>query len=170
MILGCGRWSVADDSAGLEVARLLSLRALPGATVLALESPGEAIADLDPCETRLLVIVDAAPATESHPAGDWVRLDYFGAKHRLVWEPATNTHALGVAEGLELAAALGRSPECVWIYVLLGETFERGMSRSPAVDQAIPGLADRMEHDVRDWLATRSCTSSLSYTTCSTPR
>lgn len=159
---------MADDSAGLEVARLLALRALPEATVLVEESSGAAIAEMDPRETGLLVIVDAARASDGHPAGTSLRLDYFDDRHRLAWAPTANTHALGVAEGLELAAALGNLPGRVWVYVLLGENFERAMTRSAAVDRAIPDLVNRIEHDVRDWLATRPCTSCPSSMTYST--
>jgi hydrogenase maturation protease len=52
-----------------------------------------------------------------------------------------STHALGVAEAIELARALGRLPARLEVYAIEGARFTAGAGLSPAVEQAVGKLA-----------------------------
>ena len=59
------------------------------------------------------------------------------------------THALGVAEGIALARALGKRPERLHIYSIEARTFEVGHETSVEVVQAADELANRIASLIR---------------------
>jgi hydrogenase maturation protease len=83
------------------------------------------------------VVVDAA-ASGAQP-GTIHRYDAFVLGH-----PATSTHALGVADAVELARALGRLPPRVDVYAVEGEDFGYGSGLTPAVADAVAELTRRL--------------------------
>ena len=64
---------------------------------------------------------------------------------------ASSTHALGLAEAVELARSLGRLPQRVVVYGIEGESFAFGKGLSAAVAAA----ADRVTEEVL------ACTRSI---------
>ena len=65
-----------------------------------------------------------------------------------VWEGAdsaprssTSTHAVGLAEAIELARTLGRLPARLVVYGIEGERFEAGTGLTPAVSAALAAVA-----------------------------
>ena len=154
-IVGCGRWSMGDDQAGLVVADRLREKDLPRTVVVRDEAPGSELAtELTP-DIGLLIIVDAAPADERHPPGSSARLDYRRQPDLLLPKARGSTHALSVDAGLELAEALGLLPKDVWVYAIFGKHFERHLGLSPAAEAGIAPLVARIERDVRQWLVAR---------------
>jgi hydrogenase maturation protease len=144
LVIGLGNPVRGDDRAGLEVARRVRERA-PDA-VRAIEVEREPSGLIDAWEgARLAIVVDAAAAA-SRP-GAVHRLDASSRPLPPGLRPAS-THALGLAETIELARALGRLPERLLVYAIEGERFEAGAAISPAVEAAIDGVVERVLADV----------------------
>jgi hydrogenase maturation protease len=56
----------------------------------------------------------------------------------------SSSHALGVAETVELARSLGRLPQCLLAYLVEGEQFETGVPLSPVIAAAVADVAERV--------------------------
>lgn len=154
-IVGCGRWSMGDDQAGLVVASCLTELGLPDTLVVGDETPGCGLVPEQADGTELLVLVDAAPADDAHPAGSFARIDYRKYAELLAEGTKGCTHTLGVSAGLRLAGELGVLPGHVWIYVLFGTRFERHLELSAAVREGVEPVVERIELDVKRWLCAR---------------
>jgi hydrogenase maturation protease len=132
-VIGLGNEWRGDDGVGVEVARRVGGRVLDGepiGIVTALEGEDE------------VVLVDAV-STGAAPGTLFV----FEASAEPLPTPifgASSTHALGLAEALELARALGRLPRRVVVYGVEGESFAFGKGLSAAVAEA----ADRLTGEV----------------------
>ena len=125
-VIGIGNEWRSDDAAGLEVARRLG----------GIELPGEPIGLVDALDGATdVVVVDAvssgaAPGTlRVFEAGNEpLPVELFGS---------SSTHALGVAEAIEIARSLGRLPARVRVYGIEGATFDYGRGLSPEVEKAV---------------------------------
>ncbi|ROR32754.1 hydrogenase maturation protease [Inmirania thermothiophila] len=97
------------DAVGLEAGRLLAAGPLPaGVEVRCLDRPGAAlVAHLEGAEAVLVL-----DAVAGRPPGAVVRL---GRGELLRRSRPASTHALGVAEALALAEALGLLPPRLWL-------------------------------------------------------
>src|SRR5208283_2084444 len=62
---------------------------------------------------------------------------------------SSSTHAVGIAEAIELARALGRLPERVVIYGVEGASFEAGSPLSMPVRRALPRVATAVLEEAR---------------------
>lgn len=198
-IVGCGRWSMGDDAAGLLTAEELQRRNIANVRVVFDEAPGANLAGESDDKAELLIIVDAAREDGTHTAGRWSKfivadealghgspVSVRASKHRderqaervpmrgaasgdVEWRGSEavstigreSVHALGVMAGLELASALGRLPDEVWLYVMYGRRFDRRFQLSREVETGIVDLGNRIEGDVREWIGAR-CTSCRS--------
>ncbi len=151
-IVGCGRWSMGDDQAGLALAQLLADREIEHCSITLDESPGSGLACecLDPID--LLIVIDAAHADAEHHTGSMLRLDYHRDRGLFGNTFESTTHDLGVPAGLELADALGVLPSQVWLYAIFGDNFLRSGNLGNAVMTALPTLAGQVESDVQEWL------------------
>ena len=154
-ILGCGRWSMGDDQAGLVVADRLLERNIPHSVIARDEAPGSEIAGGLSKGVRLLLIVDAARADEQHPPGTAEWIDYRAHPDMLIARASGDTHSISVNTGLQLAETLGLLPDEVWVYAIFGTHFHRRMGMSPATEAGISPLVQRIERDVRRWLVAR---------------
>jgi len=141
VVIGVGNALRADDAAGLEIVR--RLRAGPGVDVL--EQSGEATALLDALRGRAAaLIVDAAAGTDP---GRLHRLDAAaGPLPQGMF--GVSTHGFGVAEGIELARALGALPPVCVVYAVEGERFETGAPISEAVARTLPLAAESITKDI----------------------
>lgn len=157
VILGCGRWSMGDDQAGLRVAERLRAVLPSDVSVMADENPGVALLSAaDPLDH--LVIIDAALADDAHPAGTYTVVD----RNRLIETAAEggSTHQVGVRVGLTVLAALGTLPRRVSIFALFGRSFRRSLQMSPEVATAVEAVAERIVQEVSASVrGERSCTS-----------
>jgi hydrogenase maturation protease len=110
-VIGVGSGN-GDDAAGLAVAAALAALALPpGVEVRACARPLPDLLDaLEGADAA--VVVDAART--GAPTGGIRRL----APGALARRPSASSHGLGVAEVLDLAAALGRAPARVELLAL----------------------------------------------------
>jgi len=138
-VIGLGNDWRSDDGVGLEVARRLGGRVLDGEPlelVEALDGEGE------------VAVVDAVSA--GAPPGTVYVFEVGRVPLPARLFGAASTHALGLAEAIELARSLGRLPPRVLVYGIEGASFEFGKGLSPAVEDA----AERVAKEVR------SCTRS----------
>jgi hydrogenase maturation protease len=130
--IGTGR---GDDAAGLAAAEALSRRALPaGVSVHRCERPVPDL--LDALEGADAAIVVDAARTGAAP-GSVQRL----ARGELARALRPSSHALGVADALALAEALGRAPARIEVLgVELGDA--GGSALTPAVSAAAREAAE----------------------------
>jgi hydrogenase maturation protease len=113
---------------------------------------GEAVGLLDAWEgADAVVLVDAvrsgAPAGTIHrvAVGDGALPAAFGR---------TSSHAVGLAEAVELGRSLGRLPRTVIVYGVEAERFVAGAGLSEPVERALDGLAPRLAAELT---ALRGC-------------
>jgi hydrogenase maturation protease len=141
IVIGVGNPLRADDAAGVLAVRRLR----PRAGVEILEQSGEATALLDALRGRAAaLVVDAASGAEPG------RLHRIDAAARPLPQGlfGVSSHGFGVAEGIELARALGALPPVCVVYALEGERFETGAPMSDAVTRALPRLAEDIAKDI----------------------
>jgi hydrogenase maturation protease len=144
LILGVGNPLCGDDAAGVRAAEMLAGRELPaGVRVEEAGTPGWGLANwLEGC--RRAILVDAAQM--GLPPGSWRRFSTQEVKLIMSGE-ALSLHQPGLAEGLALAEAVGQLPEEIVIYGVEPAGYEWGQGLSPAVEAALPGLADAILHE-----------------------
>jgi hydrogenase maturation protease len=149
VVIGVGNTMRADDAAGILVARRLRTR--PGVEIR--EQSGEATALIDALRgSAAALIVDAASGAEP------------GRLHRLdaAAEPlpqglfGVSTHGFGVAEGIELARALGALPPVCVVYAVEAARFETGAPMSEAVARALPALAEKIAGEIETFRHTET--------------
>ncbi len=133
LVIGVGREDHRDDAAGLRVARLV--RALLWPAVRLRECGGEpgALIEAWRDEPRV-VVVDAMSSGAA--AGSVRRLDV-GARALDADFLHGSTHALGLAEAVELARSLGRLPAGLVIYGIEGQDFKPGSQLSYPVECSV---------------------------------
>jgi hydrogenase maturation protease len=143
-LIGIGNHFRSDDAAGLEVARRLRLANPPGVTVL--EQEGEPASLIEAWSSADEVLIVDGVSSSSAP----------GTLHRfdVTDEPLPaelfrpSTHALGVAEAVELARELGRLPRRLAVYGIEGESFEAGEGLTPAVQAAVEQLVAELYEEL----------------------
>lgn len=138
-VIGVGNPLRGDDSAGLDLIGRLAEQA-PNAPLY--RSDGE-VSGLIDCFRRhgTVVIVDAARG--GMPSGSVVRID--ALKDSLGLESVrSSTHALGLAEAVELARTLDTLPERLEVFAIVGECFELGTGLTAPVAAAVDEVAGRI--------------------------
>ena len=126
MVIGIGNDWRSDDGAGLEVARRLGGLALPGEPIGLVDAldGGHDVTIVD------AVLSGAAPGTvhEFEAGLEPLPVALFGS---------SSTHALGLAEAIEIARSLGRLPSRVRVLGIEGIRFGYGRGLSPEVEKAV---------------------------------
>jgi len=134
LIIGCGNLDRADDAAGLRVAA--KLREMG---VNARQQCGDMLALIDEwSDAEEVILIDAA-ITGAAPG----TITTWDARHTPLPQDCfpCSTHALGVAEVVELARALNGLPSKLTIYGIEAGNFEPGDSLSPEVAVAVERAA-----------------------------
>lgn len=144
LIIGVGNMDRGDDAVGLLVVRQLR-RTLPDQIGMR-ETNGDALELMELWRGSERVILIDAVQSGVEP----------GTIHR--WEVhhgplpgrwfAHSTHALSVAEAIEIARALGELPSWFVVYGIEGRQFEVGAEPSLPVRRAMPELLRRIRQDV----------------------
>jgi hydrogenase maturation protease len=137
-VFGLGNEWRGDDGVGVEVARRVGGRVVEG----------EPIALVDALAGEDDVVVVDAVSSGADP-GTIFRFEVGDEPLPVKLFGAPSTHALGLAEAVELARSLGRLPRRVLVYGVEGESFGFGQGLSVPVAAA----ADRLTEEVR------ACTS-----------
>lgn len=135
-LIGVGNRFRRDDGAGLEVAARLRAAKPPGCRIL--EERAEPVSLVEDFALVKEALVVDAVSSGSEP----------GTLHRFdaTAEPLpvelfnSSTHALGVADAVELARELNRLPPRLAVYGIEGESFEEGEGLSPAVEATVDSL------------------------------
>jgi hydrogenase maturation protease len=138
LLIGLGNDLRGDDAAGLLVARAARDRAIGGVEVI--ESGGEPIDLLAAWENADAVVVADAVASGGE-AGAVHRIDAVAGPLPAPFA-SPSTHALGLAEAVELGRALGRLPGRLVVFGIEGGSFAAGAALAPAVRDAVGGVAD----------------------------
>lgn len=148
VVVGCGNLIRGDDAAGPVLVRILADRGLPpGVRVIDGGTAGMDVAFAMRGAQRVIVI-DASrvgvPAGTVHkvPGSELTDLrPPEGNLHRFRWD-----QALGFAQWL----LKDEYPPEVTVWLIEGESFEPGEPLSPAVEQAVNGVADAILVDLGD--------------------
>jgi hydrogenase maturation protease len=144
VVIGVGNRLCGDDVAGLEVARMVRERA--GHALRVFELDGEPSGLLDAWEAAEFAVVIDASASGAAP-GTVHRFD--AAEGPLPGGlRGSSTHALGVADAIELGRALGRLPARLTVYGIEGQRFGAGALPSAAVEDAITAVAESVVAEV----------------------
>ena len=140
VVIGVGNPYRRDDGAGLVVAQRLRQEAPGHVTVI--EQEGESTALLEVWKNaRAVVLIDAVFSGAA--AGTIHRLD---AQAEAIPQELFrySTHAVSVAEAIELARALGQLPPKLVVYGIEGKDFGAGLGLSPEVEDRVAELAERV--------------------------
>lgn len=142
LVIGVGQEQRGDDAAGLWVARRLAERAAPGLRVV--EHDGDGMDLLLSWEGAEQVIVVDAVVSGSRAVGDVHR--YEADREPLPAEifAGASTHALGVADAIELARAVERLPKRIVVYGIEGACFDTGSTPGPEVERAVNRVAEQV--------------------------
>jgi hydrogenase maturation protease len=130
VVIGVGNAARGDDAAGLIAARRLG----------GLEHEGDPVALLDVWRGAELAVVIDAVSSGAEP-GTVHRFDATSAPLPARLRGSTSSHALGLAEAIELGRTLGRLPGRLIVYGIEGERFEAGTELTPAVAAAVEAVA-----------------------------
>jgi hydrogenase maturation protease len=152
VVIGIGNRLRGDDSAGVVAAEQLRPRVPEGVEVVSCdEEPSRLMEAWQGAESVLLVDTVSSGASPG-------TLHRFDAGDEAV--PArtfrSSTHAIGIADTIELARALGRLPRRVRIYGIEAGGFETGGSLTPAVESAVVSLVKNVLADLEE----ERCTSA----------
>src|ERR1035441_1343482 len=148
VVIGVGNEYRSDDGAGIAVAR--RLRALFPTGVTILEESGEGTALMQAWQGAAWVMLVDAVRSGASP-GTIHRLDARAAPLPMGFFHYS-THAFSVAEAVELARSLDELPAHLIVYGIEGATFAAGVELSPAVEQAVEVVVERIAEEVRDVL------------------
>jgi hydrogenase maturation protease len=144
LFIGIGNPLRGDDAAGLLAARALRARGAEGMEVLELE--GEPV-DLIEAWAGVDAVVVADAVSSGGEPGEVHRIDAVEGPL-----PATlaghSTHAMGLAEAVELGRALERLPRRLVVYGIEAASFETGAEPSSAVRSAAGRVADAVAEEL----------------------
>ena len=151
VVIGVGNPLRGDDAAGVAVAERLRPRVPADVEVVSCsEEPSRLMEAWDGADS--VVLVDTVSSGEAPGT-----LHRFEAGEESV--PArtfrSSTHAIGIADTIELARALGRLPRRVRVYGVEAGGFATGAPLTPAVETAVVALVRAVLND----LEKERCTS-----------
>jgi len=138
VVIGIGNAARGDDAAGLVAARRLR----------ALEHEGDPLALLDAWRDADVAVLIDAVSSGAEP-GTVHRFDASRAPLPAPLGRSSSTHALGLAEAIELGRALGRLPARVIVYGIEGERFDAGAALTPAVAAAVAEVASSVRREAQ---------------------
>ena len=144
LVVAIGNPDRGDDGFGPAVAQRLRGRVPP--TVRILERSGDALALIEDWDgIPSVIVIDAmAPISKS---GQVHRFDLTESPLPIA-VASSSSHALGVAETVELARSLGRLPQYLVAYLVEGEQFGTGAPLSTAVAEAVGDVGERIVSEV----------------------
>ncbi|SRR5579871_3540184 len=136
-IIGCGNPDRSDDAVGLLVARRLREMGID-----ARETTGDMLGLMEEwCGTDEVILIDAVVSGAT--PGTTTTWDASISPLPSRFFPCS-THALGVAEVVELARALHHLPAKLTVYGIEARSFERGLACSPEIVAAAEQAAQKV--------------------------
>jgi hydrogenase maturation protease len=143
-VFGLGNGLRGDDAAGLVATD--HVRDLVGPEIAVEAVAGDPISLLDAWRGLATAVVVDAMDSGSAP-GTVLRID--GHAYALpVALRGTSTHAVGLAEAVELGRALRRLPARLVVYGIEGHCFETGGTITPTVAEAARRVADEIAREI----------------------
>jgi hydrogenase maturation protease len=144
LVVGIGTRYRKDDAAGLMVAESLRTQLPAGATLI--EHEGEGVALMESLQGwRAAILIDAMNSGARRGT-----VHRFEAKTHAL--PAAifrhSTHALSVADGIELGRALERLPQHLVVFGIEGSDFNAGVPLSPEVESSVPEVVRRVLEEI----------------------
>ncbi len=150
VVVGVGNSLRGDDAAGLAAVRALRER-LSGARcawLVLLEHERETLGLIELWSgAAAVLLVDAVRS--GAPPGTVHRVDASQAPVPERLQSSSSTHAIGVAEAIELARTLGRLPAQAVLYGVEGRDFAAGEGLSDPVRAAVAGLVEELVAEAR---------------------
>ena len=135
LLIGIGNEQRGDDAVGLLVARRAAEQRHPGLRVA--EHGGDGMDLLLAWEDAASVVLVDAVVSGRQPPGSVHRFDARDRSLPAALFTATSTHALGLADAVELARAMERLPERLVVYGIEGRCFTTGSAPTPEVAAAV---------------------------------
>lgn len=143
-VLGIGNDYRGGDAAGLEVVRALQVGKAEQVQVM--ESDGDYTTLFEAWkQVDMVILVDAASSGAVHSTIHRVDTRIQALPEGCAF---SSTHAIGIAETLGLASALGRLPPCVIVYGIEEENFTTGDVLSPSVKFVVQRVVERIMADM----------------------
>ena len=145
LIIGVGNEFRGDDGAGLVVSRRLGALGLEGVRVLEVEGDGTTVmAAWKGAGTVILIdaVYSGAEPGTVHRLEAHARPIPGSFFHR-------STHAINVADAIELARSLGELPPHLVVYGIEGRSFEAGAGLSPEVEKAVQEVVEAVVGELR---------------------
>jgi hydrogenase maturation protease len=145
LLLGLGNEYRSDDGLGIYAAREIRRRKIPGVAVAELAGEGTSLMQAWSHRSRV-ILVDAISSGAT--AGEIYRLD-------VATDPIPphyfhySSHAFGVAEAVELARILHRTPDVLLLFGIEGKQFDAGLGLTDVVLRSMPDLLALIECDLR---------------------
>jgi len=146
LVLGLGNWICTDDGLGVDAVRRLLAEYEPPEGARVLDGGTLGLSLLPELETAdQAILIDAV--RDDAPVGSFVRLE--GDDVAPAVAARLSPHQVGVFDLLEAARWLGRYPRRVVLLGLVPGSIELGLERSPAVQEGLPGLVERVVEEAR---------------------
>lgn len=152
VVIGIGNPLRGDDAAGVAVAERLRPRVPEGVEVVACnQEPSRLIEAWEGADG--VVLVDSV--SSGAPPGTLHRFEA-GEEALPARSFHSSTHAIGIADTIELARALGRLPRRVRVYGIEAGRYGNGTSLTSAVESAVAFLVAEVLADLEE----ERCTSA----------
>lgn len=145
LAIGIGHPDRGDDAVGRIVAARLREVAPAGVRVAEIDGDAGRLLDLFTGADEVIV-VDAALSGAA--PGTLTRLDAIAAPLPPAMF-AMSTHAMGLADAIELARTLGQLPSRLIVYAIEAEGFGLGAGLSPTVAAAVDGAVEAIARELR---------------------
>jgi len=144
-VIGVGNAWRGDDAVGLQAARRLRERVGPPVEVI--EAEGDGLALLDLMEgVEHVILIDAVKG--GGQPGTTVRLD-LSVRSRWGTVVPCSTHAIGIADAIDLARAMGRLPKQIILYGIEIESIDSGGSLSGSARGGLDLVVEQVYREVR---------------------
>jgi hydrogenase maturation protease len=143
-VIGVGNPYRGDDRVGLDVVRALRGRLPAGADVRECEGEPAGLIDVM-AGAGAVWLVDAVKSGDPPGTVHRVQADAEELPTRIF---GTSTHALGLADAVELARALGRLPAHTVVFGISGAAFGAGEGLAPGVAAAVGPVAEAIRAEM----------------------
>ena len=149
-IVGVGNIWRSDDGVGIAVARAIKKcfgMARPHVEVM--ESDGEITRLLD-CfgEFKYVYLIDAICA-DPHEDGAIIKLDALKSPLQEMEQMRASTHAMGIAQAIEMARAMGRLPVILRIFAIKASRFDHGNVLSKSVADSVKVVSEMIMKEIQ---------------------
>jgi hydrogenase maturation protease len=144
-VIGVGNVWRGDDAVGLQAVRRLRERLGPSVEVIEAEGDGLALLDLMEGIDHV-ILIDAVKG--GGRSGTTVRLD-LSVESRWGTAVPCSTHAMGVADAIDLARTLGQLPKQIILYGIEIATVDSGASLTEAVRKGLDIVVEQVYREVR---------------------